>query len=44
MDTNTVILSVLSALIGAFIGTFFGAHFINQKSENKIKKDRKSVV
>jgi hypothetical protein len=44
MDTNTVIISVLSALIGAFIGTYFGAHFINRKSENKIKKVRKMAI
>jgi hypothetical protein len=44
MDTNTVILSVLSALIGAFIGTYFAAHFINRKSENKIKEVRKIAI
>lgn len=44
MDTNTILLSALTALIGAFIGTFGGAFLINWKNESKIKKVRKVAI
>src|SRR5215510_1350563 len=44
MDTNTILLSALTALIGAVSGTFLGAYLINRKNESKIKKVRKTAV
>lgn len=44
MDTNTILLSTLTALIGAVSGTFLGAYLINRKNESKIKKVRKIAI
>ena len=44
MDSNTILISTLTALIGAVAGTYFGSYFLFRRQESKIKEVRKIAI